>query len=76
MVYEKKCAECGDLLDFGGKDPDQLPENGIEFDGELYCKECVRKFVEFGTGDIIERINSIENSVKEIKDELGMEKTL
>lgn len=76
MVYEKKCTECGRMIDFGGEDPERLPENAIEFDGEIYCRECVRNFVEFGTGEIVERMKALEEAVKEIRDDLGMEKHL
>lgn len=76
MVYEKKCAECGSIIDFGGKDPERLPENAIEFDGEIYCKECVRSFVEFGTGEVVERLDQLEEEMKEVRQELGMEKNV
>lgn len=74
MVYEKKCSECGKMIDFGGRDPERLPENAVEFDDNIYCKECVKEFVEFGTGDIIERVMSMEEDLDRIKDELGIEK--
>lgn len=76
MVYEKKCVECGKLIDFGGEDPERLPENAIEFDGEIYCRECVKNFVEFGTGNLLERIEQIESAIDEIEEELGLERHL
>lgn len=76
MVYEKKCVECDKIIDFGGEDDGRLPENAIEFNGDIYCKECVRDFVEFGTGDILDRIGQLEQGIKDIKDELGLEKNL
>lgn len=76
MVYEKKCTNCGKIIDFGGEDKGRLPDNAVEFDDKIYCRECVKAFVEFGTGDIIGRISSIESEMKKIKDELGMERTL
>lgn len=74
MVYEKECSECGKILDFGGEDHGNLPENGMEFDGELYCRECVEKFVKFGVGDIRDRLAELEHSMKKVKDQLGLEK--
>lgn len=74
MVYEKKCAECGQILDFGGEDPGSLPEGAIEFNDNIYCKNCVQKFVEFGTGNITERIEMLETTLEEVADELGIEK--
>lgn len=76
MVYEKKCSECGKMLDFGGEDDGKLPANAIEFNGDIYCRKCVKDFVEFGTGDVINRLEQMEDALKEIKEELGMEKTL
>jgi len=74
MVYEKKCVECGKIIDFGGKDPGTLPSNAIEFNDKIYCKECVKKFIEFGTGDLESRIDSIEQTLEDIKDDLGIER--
>lgn len=76
MVYEKKCSECDKILDFGGEDDDGLPENGMKFNGNIYCRECVKKFVEFGTGEFMDRMGQIEEAVEDIQKELGMEKTL
>jgi len=74
MVYEKKCVECGKMLDFGGKDKGRLPENGLKFNGDIYCRECVQKFVQFGTGNVMDRLNSLESDMKDVKDEIGLEK--
>lgn len=79
MVYEKKCSECGKIIDFGGKDPEQedgkgLPDNAMRFGGELYCRECVKGFVDFGTGKLIDRIQDLEEEVDELRDELGVKK--
>jgi hypothetical protein len=76
MVYEKKCSECDKIIDFGGEDPGRLPDNAVEFDDKIYCKECVKEFVEFGTGDILGQIQQLSESVEDIREELGMEKTL
>lgn len=81
MVYEVECAHCGRLLSFGGEDPNEnkyssktkIPEDAIKFDGSVYCRQCVKKFVEFGTGDVSERIDSIEESLREVREELGFE---
>jgi len=76
MVYEKKCVQCGKMLDFGGKDDGRLPKNGMEFNGEIYCKECVKEFVEFGTGDLDDRLAAIEQDMKKVREALGIEKSL
>lgn len=75
MVYEVKCSNCGEILDFGGKDPDEkfgdeekIPEDALEFDDSVYCRECVREFIRFGTGEMIERIDRLETKVE---NELG-----
>lgn len=83
MVYEKKCSECGKVLDFGGEDPEEddftpegLPENAMRFNDNIYCRECVKKFVEFGTGSLIERMKSLEEDLDDVRKELGMEKNM
>jgi hypothetical protein len=82
MVYEKKCSECGKIIDFGGEDPEEneykkdLPDNAMRFNDNLYCRECVKKFVEFGTGSILDRIGELEENLDDIRKELGMEKTM
>ncbi|MFQ3275059.1 MAG: hypothetical protein ACI9LV_000160 [Candidatus Nanohaloarchaea archaeon] len=83
MVYEKKCSECGKILDFGGEDPEEddytpegLPENAMRFNDKLYCKECVKEFVEFGTGSLMEKIQNLEESLNDIQKELGIEKNM
>lgn len=73
MVYEKKCTECGKLIDFGGREKDRLPDDAIKFDGKIYCKECVKKFVEFGTGNIKEQIEELEERMDDVAYELGLE---
>ena len=74
MVYEKKCVQCDKIIDFGGKDPGRLPDNAMEFNGNIYCRECVKQFVEFGTGDLIEYVLQLEQDMEEVKDALGLEK--
>ncbi|WEL19454.1 hypothetical protein [Candidatus Nanohalococcus occultus] len=76
MVYEIKCVECGEMLDFGGEPTDELPEEAIEFNGDIYCRNCVRKFVEFGTGSLEQRFEALEEAVEDIRQHLGMEKGL
>jgi hypothetical protein len=73
MVYEKKCDECGTVLDFGGRDISGDPENGIRFDDRLLCRECVKRFVEFGTGDLDGRIERIEGVVRELGYQVGVD---
>lgn len=74
MVYEKKCVQCDKILDFGGKDRGRLPENGMEFNGDIYCRECVKEFVEFGTGELNARIAELEQEMREVRESLGLEK--
>ncbi|QGA80464.1 hypothetical protein [Candidatus Nanohalobium constans] len=83
MVYEVKCDNCGDLLDFGGHDPEELPsghskipDDAIKFDGNVYCQECVENFVRLGVGDVEERMDVLENQLENIRKQLGMEKGL
>ena len=76
MVYEVKCSECDKVIDFGSGEERRLPDDAMEFNGDIYCKECVKEFVEFGTGAILDRINQLEENVKDIKEELGLERTL
>ncbi len=71
MVYEIKCDQCGKLIEFGGEGPDDLPENVVEFNDNLFCRECVKDFVEFGTGDIISRIDRIDEQLSEVRKQLG-----
>ena len=82
MVYEVRCDNCGDLLEFGGNNPEEsnvaphsrLPENAVEFDDKVYCEKCVEKFVKFGIGDVEKRIELIEDQMEKVRDELGIEK--
>lgn len=81
MVYEVKCSECGKIIDFGGSEPsdfsaeEKLPEDAIEWQGDIYCKECVSEFVRFGVGEVEERLDKIEESLKEALKALGLEDT-
>ncbi len=82
MVYEVKCDNCGQLLDFGGENPEEkdfaprsrLPENAIEFDDKVYCRNCVKHFVEFGIGEVKDRVSTLEAQVNELRKELDTEK--
>jgi len=83
MVYSKRCVNCDKLIDFGSTDPEkddltpnELPDNAMRFDGKLYCKECVKKFVQFGTGDLQSRIEFLEQKMEDVAEALGMQKTL
>jgi|APHM01.1.fsa_nt_gi hypothetical protein len=74
-----KCENCGDLLDFGGRNPDtkmgpetKLPDEAIEFDGSVYCQECVNELIQFGAGNITSRIDHIEDRLREALEALGM----
>ena len=81
MVYEIKCHNCGDLIDWGGKRPEETldPEDDysddvMKFDGNWYCQDCVEKFVIFGIGEIEERIDYLEDRMEEVLDALGISK--
>lgn len=74
MVYEKKCVQCEKILDFGGRDRGNLPDNAMEFNGDIYCRECVKEFVEFGTGEIADRIEQLEETMRKVREALGLEK--
>lgn len=77
MVYEIKCSQCGKLMDFGGEEPESpedLPENITEFQGDYFCRECVKQLIEFGSSDIVERVDRVEEQLERVRDELGMEK--
>ena len=70
MVYEIKCNNCGDLMDWGGERPEESldPRNSysddiMKFDGNWYCQDCVEKFVIFGIGEIEERIDYLEDRI-------------
>lgn len=82
MVYEVKCAECGSVLDFGGREPsdfsakEKLPEDAIEWQGDVYCKDCVQEFVRFGVGEVEERLDKIEEVLQEVMDAMGIEESL
>lgn len=76
MVYTKKCDNCGKLLDFGGSTgEDSLPPNAIEFDGSIYCKECVYELVKF-SGISIGELVKLREEIDAIKEELGMPEDL
>lgn len=76
MVYEEKCVQCDKVLDFGGKDRGRLPDNAMKFNGDIYCKECVKNFVEFGTGELMDRISALEEDMRKAREALGLEKSL
>jgi len=82
MVYEVKCENCGELIDFGGHDPEEkavgshsrIPEDAIKFDDKVFCKDCVKKFVTFGIGEVEDKLEFLEEEMEEVRDALGMEK--
>jgi Fe2+ or Zn2+ uptake regulation protein len=74
MVYEKKCDNCGKVLDFGGRESlAREPKEAMKFDDKLYCRECIKKFVEFGTDKIEKRIKKLEDKMDDVGYEMGME---
>ena len=79
MVYEVKCDNCGKIIDFGSRKPEndlskdsKLPENAIEFDGSTYCRECVQKLIRFGAGDIQSRLDYLMDKMNEALEALGI----
>ncbi len=80
MVYEVKCNNCGEIIDWGGTKPEnklgptEKPDDIIEFDGNKYCKDCVQKFVRFGIGEMGERVTYLEDRMEEALDALGISK--
>lgn len=78
MVYSVKCDECGKLAEFG--DEKDLRDNKvgklddyIEFDDRILCKECVKKFVRFGVGDLEAKVNNLERMLEEIGKDAGVD---
>ncbi len=74
MVYRIRCSKCDKLIDMGGEEPDVLPEDAIEFNGEIYCKDCIRELVRFGAGDIDDRVADLEQKMEDVREEMGLEK--
>lgn len=81
MVYEVKCSECDKIIDFGGRSPEEsldatktFPEDAYRFNGEVYCRECVEKFVKFGIGEIDDRVEYLEERMEKVLEALGLSK--
>jgi len=81
MVYEIKCHNCGEIMDWGGEKPEEsmdpnkeYPDDIMKFDDNWYCKDCVEKFVVFGIGEIEERIEWLEDRMEQALDTLGISK--
>ena len=73
MVYEIECAECGSVIDYGsGDEPSELPDNAIEWNDGYYCRTCVKKFVRLGSGKFGDRIEYLEDRLKEVCEELNI----
>jgi hypothetical protein len=79
MVYEIKCDNCGKIIDFGGRRPEEsldgskeFPENAMKFDGSVYCRECIQDLIQFGAGDIQRRVDYVMNKMDEVLDALGI----
>lgn len=73
MVYEIKCHQCDEILDFGGSGPAEIPEDAIEWDGNVYCQECVEEFVRLGVGDVRKRLEYIEEKMTQFGESLGID---
>lgn len=74
MVYEKKCSNCGQLMEFGGRESlENLPDNAIEFDGSIYCKKCVRELIQFGTDGIIDDIKTLKKKAQKMVYQMGLD---
>lgn len=80
MVWEVKCDNCGEIINWGGSEPSKydeegkIPEDAIKFDDKVYCQNCVKKLVQFGVGDVKDRIVHLEERMKEVMKAVGMEK--
>jgi len=73
MVYEIKCHQCGKIIDFGGSGPAEIPDDAIEWDDNVYCRECVEEFVRLGVGDVKLRVTELEDAMDKVADTLGIE---
>lgn len=73
MVYEIKCHQCDKIIDFGGSGPAEVPKDAIEWDGNVYCQNCVEEFVRLGVGDVRERLDYVEERMQEFSEALGIE---
>lgn len=86
MVWEVKCDNCDSIINWGGSEPSKyatedpeemkLGDEAIRFDDKVYCKVCVKKFVKFGVGDVEDRVDYLEDRMKEVMQAVGMEKGL
>lgn len=81
MVYTIKCSECGKIIEFGSKRPeetldakDTFPNDAYEFNDKIYCRECVEELIEFGAKDIKGRLDYLEDRMEEVLDALGISK--
>lgn len=80
MVWEVKCSNCDKIINWGGSEPaeydkeDKIPDDAIKFDDKVYCRHCVKKFVQFGVGDVEDRVSHIETRLEEVMKSVGMEK--
>lgn len=73
MVYEIKCHQCGRIIDFGGSGPAEIPEDAIEWGDNVYCQQCVEEFVKLGVGDVRERLDYVEDRMREASEALGID---
>jgi hypothetical protein len=74
MVYEIKCSVCDKVIDFGsGEEPDRIPSDAIEWEDGYYCSACVKEFVRLGSDNLTERIDYLEDRLKEVSKDLGIE---
>ncbi|MFB6159203.1 MAG: hypothetical protein ABEJ95_06135 [Candidatus Nanohalobium sp.] len=84
MVWEVKCDNCGEVINWGGSEPSKydardedeikLGDEAIRFNDNVYCKECVKEFVRFGIGDVENRVGYLEDRMEEVMKAVGMEK--
>lgn len=73
-MYEKKCNNCGQLIEFGGRESlENLPDNAIEFGGEIYCKKCIRELIQFGSDGIIDEVKELKEKAQKIVYQMGLD---
>ena len=76
MVYEIKCSQCGKVIDFGGSGEPEIPDNAIEWNGEVFCEECVKEFVKLGVGDVKARVEKLELAMDQVSSAIDIDYNL